>query len=310
MPLARSSAHAAFAAASRSTLADLSTGGQFDLFLVARATDRWWTPLTAVRATDALPVHLGTHFPVETTACHRLLVDRRPVVSRDLHRHGDPQVRVSSRAHHVAGYAGAAIRRPDGRLLGTLCAFSASRFEGDVDPIAARLHEGADRLARDLGTALDVVADERRASYDHALRSSDAATRLPDRRGWGLMLRDEGERSRDLAQDAAVVLVDTGLVRTTRGVRRAADVVRDVVGDLPVSRVNGRQFGLLLAGDDDLDPGTTAGDVQDALRTAGYSATSGWAAREPAGGMADTWLRAEDALIGVRSQPGRSRLGA
>ncbi len=213
MTLTLSSAHAAFSAASRSTLEDLSRGGHFDLFLVARATDRWWTPLTAVRATDALPVHLGTHFPVEATACHRLLVDRRPVVARDLRRHGDAQVRENSRAHHVAGYAGAAIRRPDGRLLGSLCAFSASRFEGDVDPVVARLHEGAERLARQLGTALDVLADERRKSFDHAQRSADDATRLPDRRGWGLMLRDEEDRSRDLTEDAAVVLVDMGLVR-------------------------------------------------------------------------------------------------
>lgn len=290
----------AFAATAGVAVSDLAGTEDFDVFTVARMTDRSWTGVTSRSRTG--PALVGHPVPVEQSACHHLLVGRRPVLARDLRRHTDPELRAVGRQHGVSAYVGAPLRRFDGQLLGSVCGYSAARWTGvDHDRLAARLALVADALGRELATALDAVVDDRRAGIEQALRSRDDVTGLPDRRGWGLLLHDEAERAVHLAEDLSVVLVDIGLVRTARGLRRAGHVLREALGEVALSRVGGRQFGVVGGDLDDLDPGATAVLAQDALRAAGYTATAGWAVREPQEDVVGTWRRAEDALLRVRA---------
>lgn len=290
---------AGVAAAAAAVVAGLAAAQPFDVVAVSRMTDRSWTGLAARATGRSSPV--GLRVPVERTACHHLLVDHRPVVVADLHRHPDPALRSIAAQHVVVGYAGAALRGSDGRRLGSVCGYSGRRYDGagqgDLLPLLA---VAAEDLGRRLGRALDVAADERRAAHERALAGSRDVTGLPDRRGWAALLRAEDARAGWLREEVAVVLVDVGLVRSVRGLRRAGQVLREAVGEGAVSRVGHRQFGVVV-GEGGAPPGVLAATAQDALRAAGYPATSGWAVREPGEGAVGTWWRAEDALLRVRS---------
>jgi hypothetical protein len=289
-----------FSVAAGTIVQELAVAEDFDTFTVSRMTDRVWTALAS--RSSIRPSAVGRPVPVASTACHHLLVGRGPVLAPDLRRHLDPDLRAVSGRYGVTAYVGAPMRRADGRLLGSVCGYSGERWAGESpERVTGRLAAAADVLGRQLATALDTLADERSASYERALGSADDVTGLPDRRGWGLLLRDEGDRAGYLAEDLSVVLVDVGLVRTVRGVRRAAHVLREALGDAPVSRLGSRQFGVVGGDLAELDPASTAAVAQEALRSAGYRATTGWAVREPLESVVSTWWRAEDALVQVRS---------
>ncbi|MEI4273470.1 hypothetical protein TEK04_17245 [Klenkia sp. LSe6-5] len=291
---------AAFAAAAEDVVDDLAAGHGYEAAVVSRMTDRTWTGLAARSGGRATSV--GRVLPVEHTACHHLLVDHWPVVERDLHQHADPALRSVAERYGVSAYGGAALLGPDGRRLGSVYGYSSdARDDVDADRFATRLAVAAADLGRRLTSALEAAADERRAAHDRARASADGVTGLPDRRGWGLFLQEEGVRAGRLGEDMSVVLLDVGLVRTVRGVRRAGDVLREALGDLGVSRVSGRQFGVVAGGPGDADPAEVAATAQAALRAAGYTATSGWALRDPLEGAVGTWWRAEDALLRVRA---------
>ena len=294
------SAAAGFASAAGAAVAGLAAVQPFDVVVVSRMTDQAWTGLAARTTGRTSPV--GRRLPVDRSACHHLLVDERPVVVTDLHDHADRTLRSVAAQYGVAGYAGAALRRPDGRRLGSVCGYSGTRYDGagavDLLPLLAVT---ADDLGRRLDRALDAAADERREAHERARSSSVDVTGLPDRRGWGALLQEEDVRGRQLGEDLAVVLVDVGLVRTVRGVRRAGEVLREAVGDDLVSRVGHRQFGVVVAEGAGVHPEAVATAAQDALRAAGYPATSGWAARAPGEGAVGTWWRAEDALVQARA---------
>jgi GGDEF domain-containing protein len=292
-----------FATAAGAAVGGLAAGQPFEVVAVSRMTDQAWTGLAA--RTTGRPSPAGRRVPVARTACHHLLVDHRPVAVADLRSHEDPALRSVAAQHGVVEYVGAALRAPDGRRLGSLCGWSGQEHDGaGAAGLLGLLAITADDLGRRLAGALDAAVDERRAAHERARHGSVDVTGLPDRRGWAGLLQEEDVRVRQLGEDLAVVLVDVGLVRTVRGIRRAGQVLREAVGDDAVSRVGGRQFGVLVGGIGAPDPSAVAADAQDALRAAGYPATSGWAAREAGEGAVGTWWRAEDALVRVRAGAG------
>jgi GGDEF domain-containing protein len=301
--VATPSAAADFAAAAGAAVGGLAAVKSFDVVVVSRMTEQSWTGLAA--RTTGRPSPVGRRLPVDRAACHHLLVDSRPVVVTDLRDHGDRVLRSVAAQHGVGGYVGAALRRPDGQRLGSVCGFSRDRYDGagamDLLPLLAVT---AEDLGRRLDRALDVAADERRAAHERVRSTSVDVTGLPDRRGWAALLQEEDVRGRQLGEDLAVVLVDVGLVRTVRGVRRAGQVLREAVGDDVVSRVGHRQFGVVVSEGSGVHPATVAATAQEALRAVGFPATSGWAARVPGEGAVGTWWRAEDALVLARAAVG------
>lgn len=291
-----------FGASAGSAVDALAATEGLDGFAVSRMTDRWWTGVAA-DAAHRTPV-LDRPLPVTLTVCHHLLVDDRAAHAPDVRRHELPAVRALGRRHGLGEYVTAPLRGPDGSLLGSLCGWSASpAVAPDPAGTLRRLEAAADHLSARFAAALEAAADDRRADRERALRSADPVTALPDRRGWGQLLQDEEERALQLAAPVSVVLVDVGTVRTARGLRRAGDVLREAAGDVAVARVSGQRFGL-LAGDVE-DPGPLARQAGEALAAAGFGAATGSAVREPQEGVAQTWWRAEDALVKVRAgQPG------
>ncbi|SDF56040.1 hypothetical protein [Klenkia brasiliensis] len=289
-----------FAASAASVVDAFAATEGLDGFAVSRMTDRWWTGVATDRANRVAV--LDRPLPVALSVCHHLLVDDRAAHAPDVRRHPHPAVRALGRRYAVREFLTAPLRRPDGRLLGSVCGWTArAAAVPDPDGLLRRLGSAADHLAARFSAALDAVADDRLADRERALRTADPVTGLPDRRGWGQLLQDEEDRARQLAGPVSLVLVDVGTVRTARGLRRAGEVLAGAAGGAAVARVSGRRFGV-LAGDVE-DPLALAWDVRSALIAAGYGATAGWAVREPREGLDRTWWRAEDALVQVRAAP-------
>ena len=301
----------------QATLDVLSRLGVVDAWAVSRLTERSWTSLAlqatpqalargsewaGSRAATYLP---GTPVPREQTLAHHLITGPGPVAVSDLSRCEVPGVPQLARTWGFGAFLGIALIGPDGRLLGALEAMSVRPVEIDIDDWSLMLMSQGRAIESVLYADFASLGERRRALHRRAMQTADRTTGLPDRRGWGVLLTGEEELTTPLGCPAGIVLVDLGVVRTARAMRRAVSVVTAAVQGSEVVRVGPRQLGVIAGGQDYTAVEEIATVVQHRLEGGGFRTVTAFTMRAGLEALSCTWLRAEHALITARRERSR-----
>jgi diguanylate cyclase (GGDEF)-like protein len=196
---------------------------------------------------------------------------------------------------------------PDGRTLGSLCAFdpapreTLARGDEHIVETCGRV------LARILHTEMRAAKQTKRLERAEAGAFCDALTGLYNRRGWDQLLKAEESRCRRHARNACVVSIDLDGLKAANDtgghehgddlIRRAATALRSTIREQDIAaRVGGDEFAVLAV--------ECSGDASVALRRrleaglaeAGISASVGVARRTADIDLTKTWRAADAAM--------------
>ncbi|MEI4273469.1 GAF domain-containing protein [Klenkia sp. LSe6-5] len=298
----------------------LGTLGGVDAWTVTRLTEDTWTGLAVQRtaratapgaawaSSRAAQYTAGTPVARDRSLCHHLLTGPQAVAIRDLGADPAPDLRRIADGWGLHGYLGIALVAPDGRQLGSLAGLSAQPLETADRNWTELLTVQAAALQASLSADIAALVGRRQESFERSLGSQDDVTRLPNRRGWASLLATEEQLSTPVGDPVGLALVDLGVVRTVRSLRRAVAVAREAAGDVQLARVGPRQLGILAGGLQTSQVTRTAGLVQARLEGAGFTTATAHTMRAGLEPIATTWARAENALVAARrEQAGRGR---
>jgi len=293
-------------------LALLGSLGGVDAWTVTRLTeDTWtglavqWTPNASApgspwAATRAAQYTAGTPVARDRSLCHHLLSGPQPVTVPDLAASPVPDLRRIADGWGLQGYLGIALMAPDGRQLGSLAGLSARPLDTAERNWTELLAVQATALQAALGADIAALEDRRQESFERSMGSHDSVTRLPDRRGWAMLLATEEQLATPVGDPVGLALVDLGVVRTVRSLRRAVGVAREAAGTVQLARVGPRQLGILAGGVQTSQVARTANLVQARLEGAGFRTATAHTMRAGLEPLATTWARAENALVVAR----------
>ena len=298
-----------FASAARRIMAHLRDRLGFGLWMVTRAEGDDWIVLDALGA--GYDVKAGDVLRWSDSLCRHMVAGDGPRVAT---RAGEvPAYRGAglARTMPVGAYLGMPIHGPDGSLFGTLCAFDPAP---QPDAVAAELplvQLLSDLLASILTHELGTLGEARRTERASLDADADPLTRLPNRRAWQRLLEAEEVRCRRYGHPAGVMLVDLDemkAVNDSGGLRAgdellmaAAQVLRRAgrSSDL-IARIGGDEFAILAAECDPTTARALTHRIERALADNHISASLGFAARDPAVGLAAAWKQAELAMHHVK----------
>lgn len=254
-------------------------------------------PLAVTRECSWLRV--GEPLPWHETICRRMVTHLGPVVASDLSAVPNYSHAPLARRHGIRSYAGVPLLATRDRLLGVLAGWD-DRPVGEFPPLTTRaLWLFARLLTPLLESALEKdMAQFRADREDVRRRMAETLTRVPGRRGWGLVLDGEEGRGRRHGRSSAIIVVDLGFVRSARLIQRGTQIAADAAPDAVVARLSGRHVGILVDGAAGIKP--TARAVIEELRAAGYAARAGWACRSETLSLRATWMLAESRLNQLR----------
>jgi GGDEF domain-containing protein len=276
-----------------------------DTWLVNRIVDEDYTIIVHTTLTE-IEVPTQT-VELQATLCSRMLTGLVPQLAPevlDIEPYAQAPLAVQ---FGIRAYLGFPLLSRSGELLGTVCGLGFA-------PLAPGAQAQLERLVNVLGnqvTMLGAQLDQSLAGFSHdretdwqiAVRRRDEVTLLPDRLGWGLMLREEDARSGRYAEPVGVVVVDVGPIKTARKLRHLAEAILQASGEkVRVARIDGRQFGLLCAGLSPAAVSAIAAGATSACEQVGVHAFAGWAMRPQSGGTEQAWHDAERSVIIARRQ--------
>ena len=288
-----------------------------DAWAITRTTEDTWTclvlqttaraaePGSAWASTPAARYPVGTPIALDRSLCHHLLTGPAATVVGDLGRRDEPALRRIADSWGVRGYLGIALTAPDGARVGSLVGLSAAPLQAQDRDWSAMLEVQATALQASLAGQVAALAGVRREAYERGAANLDAVSRLPNRRGWAGLLLAEEEVSVPVGDPVGLALVDLGVVRTARSLRRAVAVVREAAGDVQLARVGPRQLGILAGGLQTSQVTRMAALVQARLEGAGFTTATAHSMRAGLEPLATTWLRVENALVAARRDGAR-----
>lgn len=298
-----------FATAARRVMVRLRDRLGFGLWMVTRTEGDDWIVLDALGA--VYDIAAGDVLCWSDSLCRHMVAGEGPRIAPRTDEVPAYRTAGLARAMPVAAYVGMPIHRPDGSLFGTLCGFDPAPQPGEIAEELPLVQLLSDLLASILGHELGMLGEARSAERASIEAETDPLTRLPNRRAWQRLLEAEEIRSRRYGHPAGVVIVDLDEMKAVNdsGGHRAGDellmataqVLRSAgrSSDL-VARIGGDEFGILAA---ECDPATTralAHRIQRALAGSHISASLGFAARDPAVGLAAAWKQADLAMYEVK----------
>ena len=249
----------------------------------------------------------GQVLPWETSLCQAMVAGQGPHIAPSVAEVPAYAAAPNGREAGVRAYVGVPLRRADGQLLGTLCAFDTRPQPETLRALEPDVHLKARLLATLLVLELEGVEHQRRAERAQIAAGVDALTGLANRRAWDEALKREEARCRRYGQAACVVVVDLdGLkeVNDTRGHLAGDELLRSCAhqlrqharsGDL-IARLGGDEFAVLLV--------ECAGEggqrelhrLRRGLQSAGIAASAGLGVRRPEGGLVTAWQQADEAM--------------
>lgn len=303
----------------QAALSLLGSLGGVDAWTVTRITEDTWTGLAVqttaqAHAADSRWPHsraaryeAGTPVSRGRSLCHHLLTGQQPTVVTDLARSAAPELRRISEGWGLHGYLGVALLAPDGHQLGSLAGFSAAPLQVADRNWTELLAVQAGALQASLSADVAALHGQRRDALERSLEHHDDVTRLPNRRGWASLLATEERLATPVGDPVGMVLVDLGVIRTVRSLRKAVAVVRECAGDVQLARVGPRQLGLLGGGRQTSQVARVANLVQARLEGAGHRTATAHTMRAGVEPLATTWARVEHALVQARREQALDR---
>jgi hypothetical protein len=201
------------------------------------------------------------------------------------------------------GSAGAGMYAPDGALIGIVVAVSEDRLPWEHPVHAKTLAHHAEVLGTLLAQEIHEVAAGRAEDARAVGTLLDDVTKMPDRRAWELLVRQEEDRASALGHPAAVLAVDAGPAGSARALRKVAGVLRGIAGGAPaLCRLDDRLWGVLVTGLTPGELGDLAACIAEGLREVGATPAIGVAARDGSRDLAGAWsLAGERMLLGRRT---------
>lgn len=267
-----------FAPAAEGVVRHLDEALDMDLWLVTHVDgDLQVVVAAAGHWVDLAPP--GTALPWAESFCVHMVGRRGPVAAPDVQLEPAYAAVATGVLARVRAYVGVPLLDDDGRLFGTLCAFSGTAQPGS-------LADEVD-LVRLLGRLLSTVVAREKAARQHsesaaeayALVEQDAVTGLRNRRGWEAVLGRETTRAvRNGAPVSVVVLQPEQPDDDQLGRWGALLTAASRPGDT-LARTGTREFGLLAVECGEQGAAGLEARLRMRLALAGAPALSGRATR-------------------------------
>jgi diguanylate cyclase len=275
------------------------------LWIVSRAKGDEW--LAAVVVGQAYGIRAGRIFKWTDTLCSRMVTERVPRFAADVTQIAAYASAPFANEFRVGCYVGVPLSGPDGRLLGTLCAFDPAAQPAFTPADVAMVERCVRILSRVMHADARAAKQSKRLERTEAVAFCDGLTGLYNRRGWDQLLKAEESRCRRHERTACVVSIDLDdlkIVNDSGGhdkgddlIRRTANALRAVIRTQDVAaRVGGDEFAVLAVECDAEAALAFRRRVATGLADAGISASLGVALRSPTSDLAQTWREADEAM--------------
>jgi diguanylate cyclase len=275
------------------------------LWIVSRAKGDEW--VAAVVEGQAYGIRAGHVFKWTDTLCSRMVGDKAPRFAADVNEVPAYAAAPFACEFRVGAYVGAPLCAPDGRIIGTLCAFDPLAQPAFTPADVAMVERCARILSRVMNAEARAVKQSRRLERTEAVAFCDGLTGLYNRRGWDQLLKAEESRCRRHGRTACVVSIDLDdlkVVNDSGGhdkgddlIRRAANAIRATIRTQDVAaRVGGDEFAVLAV---ECDPEAVLAfreRLEVGLANAGISASLGVALRTATSDLTQTWREADEAM--------------
>lgn len=197
-----------FGAAATRVLEALVDDVGFDMWALGKLRGEQWIVMSA--SANDFGVTEGLALAWDDTICSRMIAGHGPRIAPTLADVGAYADTPLARRFGIRAYAGAALYRPDGSLLGTVCGVSAAPAPEGVTAQLPAIDLSAQLLSTlalgERRVAREAIDEERRNQRSYI----DPATGLYGLRAWERMLEQEDERARRYGYSSALVVIDLG----------------------------------------------------------------------------------------------------
>jgi diguanylate cyclase len=295
-----------FTDASREVLSFLHQRLGMDLWMVTRTDDADWVVLNS--EDHGYGVKNGDVFRWADTFCSRMVRGDGPRMAprvADIPAYADLAI---TRQLPVGAYVGMPLVNADGELFGTLCGLNPEPMPAAMAEEQPMVEVLAGMLSGLLSAELNTSALTRQAQAARSEGMTDGLTGLANRRGWDLALAAEEERCRRYGATACVVAIELDGMKSTdvspaaRESRealliRAAQALRQTVRKPDtLARLDDDRFVVLGVECTTAEAMALLRRLELGLQGAELSAALGMAMRNRSSGLADTFLRACNAM--------------
>jgi GGDEF domain-containing protein len=245
----------------------------------------------------AQDVQPGMRFPWRSSFCIGMVTGQGPTLAADITQVPAYRQAAVGPLARVRSYLGVPLILGEDALFGTLCAFS-----GAVQSEALSRHlplvRLTGRMLSSLITAEGAVHDRAAdAAKAYELAERDASTGLRNQRGFEAISESEDSRCRLFGSHASVVLVEFESSVGEVDLTRCAELVSVLCRECDtVSRLDGHRVAILAVETDIVGARALGVRLRKALRVANFSVSIGVASRRAGERLADTAVRADEAL--------------
>lgn len=294
-----------FAAAAADLMAMLREQLGYRLWIVARVKgDEWLVMLTEGQAYG---IRAGHTFRWQDTFCSRMAAGLAPRFAANAQSIEQYAAAPFGAEFRIASYIGVPLATPDGRLLGTLCAFDTTAQKVTTAADQKMVETCAQVLARIMHAEGRTSRQSRRLERTEALALCDALSGLYNRRGWDQLLKAEESRCRRHGRSACVVSIDLDDLKTVNDtgghekgdelIRKAGNAVRQTIRTQDIAaRVGGDEFVVLAVECDAAAMGALKARLEAGLTKEGIRASIGVALRTATSDLLRTWREADEAM--------------
>ena len=294
-----------FDRASKRVLTYLRGAVPMGMWTVTRVVDNKQVYLTVDDVAYGIPP--GASVDWSATLCQHMVRGDVPRICIDVRRYPHCADIVTSTGAPVLSYIGLPIVISDGTLFGTLCGFSTTTQEPEIEQHDGLLQLLTDLLSSVLESDLDQTEILRTLERTELRASTDPLTGLPNRGAWDRLLEQEEERYRRFGDSCALICIDLNELKAINdrdGHPAGDELLRLVARTLAenvretdvVARVGGDEFGVLAAATTEPEAVALVHRLRAALAAVGASASFGHAQYVMTDGFAKTWKTADAAM--------------